>query len=125
MYFKHYYGHASICRNAEKQLSNKTNQIQYWIEMESSLIKIIPKIPTVFGFRLQNLSVIYMNVQITVQSEIMLLISIWSADFPHFFYSCLKYNPFFFPKEFFMLILTEYPWQVKVWYILLIRSHHS
>lgn len=44
--------------------------------MESSLIKIIPKIPTVFGFRLQNLSVIYMNVQITVQSEIMLLISI-------------------------------------------------
>lgn len=101
MYFKHYYGHASICRNAEKQLSNKTNQIQYWIEMESSLIKIIPKIPTVFGFRLQNLSVIYMNVQITVQSEIMLLISIWSADFPHFFLFLSQVQSFFLSKRVF------------------------
>lgn len=37
---------------------------------------MIPKIPTVSGFRLQNLSVVGIKVQITVQSETTFLISI-------------------------------------------------
>lgn len=52
VYFKNY---LSLCygniKNKAKQLSNqRANQHQYQIELEQSVITIIPKIPTPYGY---------------------------------------------------------------------------